>query len=135
MVMNGGSVVEIDLGGAFMEDSFGDPFFGTTTRYVTVRRSLLLLPQRQLLQRDQHPGLLASTSSTASAPAATLRERSPHRPELRASSRPETSHAAESASHGERPEDDVAHRLKKLQLHLLRSSWRTCCACGRAPCP
>jgi hypothetical protein len=25
--MNGGSVVEIDLGGAFMEDSFGDPFF------------------------------------------------------------------------------------------------------------
>ena len=115
-MMNGRSVVEIDLGGAFMEDSFGDPFFGTTTRYVTVRRSLLLLPQRQLLQRDQHPGLLASTSSTASAPAATLRERSPHRPELRASSRPETSHAAESASHGERPEDDVAHRLKKLHV-------------------
>jgi hypothetical protein len=34
--MNGGSVVEIDLGGAFMEDSFGDPFFGTTTRYEAV---------------------------------------------------------------------------------------------------
>ena len=57
VVMNGGSVVEIDLGGAFMEDSFGDPFFWNNN--TLWGGSLLLLPQRQLLQRDQHPGLLA----------------------------------------------------------------------------